>query len=238
MPATADDPEAIESEIEELKARRERLKDRREPVEADLQDARAALQDADADDDALARAERLQGQYDALTEAITDVEVDLEALRSRLSDARAAQREEEKLEALARKGRKAVQAREEYDDLRDEVLAVLREQAPELARLYDEWSAAATAFRDALVRVERHVRHRPTAGTTEDEERAEALVSALKDRGVEPFKDALDPHRGGGKARRWMGWSHENGYSGPGGRLGDAVEAIRQFGNQSDSSNE
>jgi len=238
MPATVDDPAAIESEIEELKDRRERLEDRREPVEVELSEARAALQDDDADDDALERAERLQGQHDALTEAITDVEVDLEALRSRLEDARAAQREEERLEALAKKGRKAIEARAAYDEVRDEILEFLREKAPELSQRFDEWTKAASEFRNALVRVERHVQHRPTAGTTEDEERAEALVSALKDRGVEPFKDALDPHRGGGKARRWMGWSHENGYSGPGGRLGDAVEAIRQFGNQSDSSNE
>jgi len=229
MPATADDPEAIESEIEELKARRERLKDRREPVEADLQDARAALQDADADDDALARAERLQGQYDALTEAITDVEVDLEALRSRLSDARAAQREEEMIEALAKKGRKAIEARKEYDDLRDEVLAVLREKAPELARLYDEWKEAATAFRDALKRENRNVYHRPTSTSAGEEERASKLIGELKERGVQPFKDALDPHATG-DARCWIGWTHENGYGGPGGRLGDAIEAVRAVG--------
>ena len=233
MPTTTvHDPAAIESEIEELKDRRERLEDRREPVEADLQDARAALQSADAEEgegEALERAERLQGQYDALTEAITDVEVDLEALRSRLSDARAAQREEERLESLAEKGRKAIEARAEYDDLRDEVLAVLREKAPELSQRFDEWTKAASEFRNALVRVERHVQHRPSSTTAEDEERAEALVSELKDRGVTPFKDALAPHRGG-RARRWIGWTHENGYGGPGGRLGDAIEAVRAVG--------
>ena len=232
MPATADDPAAIESEIEELQERRDRLQDRRKPVKADLQDARAALQSADAEEgegEALERAERLQGQYDALTEAITDVEVDLEALRSRLSDARAAQREEERLESLAEKGRKAIEARAAYDAVREEVLAVLREQAPELARLYDEWTKAASEFRGALRREERGVYHRPTAGTAEEEEKAEALISELKDRGVQPFKNALAPHHSG-EARRWAGWSHENGYGGPGGRLGDAIEAVRAVG--------
>jgi len=231
MPATATayDPSAIESEITELQERRERLKDRREPVEDELAEARAALQDADADDDALDRAERLQGQYDTLTEAISDVEVELEALRSRLSDARAAQREEERLESLAEKGRKAIEAREEYDQLRDELLDVLRERAPELSERFDEWKNAATAFRDALKREERGVYQRPTSTSAEDEERAEALISELTDRGVTPFKDALDPHATG-DARRWAGWSHDPGYSGPGGHLQNAIESVRAVG--------
>jgi chromosome segregation ATPase len=230
MPATVDDPAAIEAEIKELQKRRDRLKDRREPVEADLQDARAALQSADeGEGEALERAERLQGQYDALTEAITDVEVDLEALRSRLEDARAAQREEEKLEALARKGRKAVQAREEYDEVRDEILEFLREKAPELSERFDEWKNAATAYRDALKREERGVYHRPSSTSAEDEERALKLIGELKDRGVTPFKDALDPHATG-DARRWAGWSHDPGYSGPGGHLQNAIESVRAVG--------
>jgi chromosome segregation ATPase len=234
MPATATayDPSAIESEITELEERRDRLEEKRASIEDDLQDARAALQTADADeeeDEALDRAERLQVQYDTLTEAISDVEVELEALRSRLSDARAAQREEEKLEALAKKGRKAVEARAEYDEVRDEILEFLREKAPELARLYDEWKEAATAFRDALKRENRNVYHRPTSTSAAEEERALKLIGELKERGVQPFKDALDPHHTG-DARRWIGWTHENGYGGPGGRLGDAIEAVRAVG--------
>jgi len=232
MPATVDDPEAIEAEIEELQERRDRLKDRRKPIEADLADARAALQSADAEEgegEALERAERLQGQYDALTEAITDVEVDLEALRSRLSDARAAQREEERLESLAEKGREAIEAREEYDQLRDELLDVLRERAPELSERFDEWKNAATAFRDALKREERGVYQRPTSTSAEDEERASKLIGELKERGVQPFKDALDPHATG-DARRWAGWSHDPGYSGPGGHLQNAIESVRAVG--------
>jgi len=232
MPATATayDPSAIESEITELQERRERLKDRREPVEDELAEARAALQSADEEEDeALDRAERLQVQYDTLTEAITDVEVDLEALRSRLSDARAAQRREEKIEALASKGREAVEARAEYDEVRDEILEFLREKAPELARLYDEWKEAATAFRDALERENRNVYHRPTSTSAGEEERASKLIGELKERGVQPFKDALDPHATG-DARRWAGWSHDPGYSGPGGHLQNAIESVRAVG--------
>jgi chromosome segregation ATPase len=232
MPATIDDPEAIQSEINDLEARRDRLKEKREGVQDELQDARQALQNADTDeeeDEALDRAERLQIRADTLTEAITEVEVDLEALRDSLEDAREAQRREQKMEALAEKGRKAVEARAEYDALRDEVLDFLREKAPELARLYSEWSEAAEDFRTALVSEEPHVHHRRSSTTAEDEERAEALVSELKGRGVQPFKNALAPHRAG-NARQWIGWSHENGYSGPGGRLQEAVEAVRAVG--------
>jgi chromosome segregation ATPase len=230
MPATVDDPAAIESEIEELEERRARLKEKRESVEDDLQDARQALQTADeGEGEALERAERLQIRADTLTEAITEIEVDLEALRSRLEDARAARRREEKLEALASKGREAVEARAEYDEVRDEILEFLREKAPELARLYDEWKEAATAFRDALERENRNVYHRPTSTSAGEEERASKLIGELKERGVQPFKDALDPHATG-DARCWIGWTHENGYGGPGGRLGDAIEAVRAVG--------
>jgi chromosome segregation protein len=230
MPATIDDPEAIQDEIEELEARRDRLDEKRASIEDDLQDARAALQTADEEEDeALDRAERLQVQYDTLTEAISDVEVELEALRSRLSDARAARRREEKMEALASKGREAIEAREKYDDLRDEVLQFLREKAPELSQRFDEWKNAATAFRGALKREERGVYQRPTSTSAEDEERASKLIGELKERGVQPFKDALDPHATG-DARRWAGWSHDPGYSGPGGHLQNAIESVRAVG--------
>ena len=91
MPATIDDPAAIQDEITELEERRDRLKAKRNEVNDDLQDARAALQTADADEgggEALERAERLQIRADTLTEAITEIEVDLEALRSRLEGRR------------------------------------------------------------------------------------------------------------------------------------------------------
>ena len=230
MPATVDDPAAIESEIEELEERRARLKEKRESVEDDLQDARQALQTADeGEGEALERAERLQIRADTLTEAITEIEVDLEALRSRLEDARAARRREEKMEALASKGREAIEAREKYDDLRDEVLQFLREKAPELSQRFDEWKNAATAFRGALKREERGVYQRPTSTSAEDEERASKLIGELKERGVQPFKDALDPHATG-DARRWAGWSHDPGYSGPGGHLQNAIESVRAVG--------
>jgi chromosome segregation ATPase len=232
MPATIDDPAAIESEINDLEARRDRLQEKREGVQDELQDARQALQSADTDegeDEALDRAERLQIRADTLTEAITEVEVDLEALRDSLEDARAARRREEKLEALAERGRAAVEAREAYDALRDEILELLREKAPELARRYSAWTDAAKAFRDALVREESHVQRRRSSTTEEDVERAEALISELKDRGVLPFKDALRPHASP-RPEQWFGWSHENGYSGPDGQLGDAIEAVRAVG--------
>lgn len=244
MPATATeetaDPAAIEAEIEELEARRDRLTEKRGAVESDLQDARTRLQqaeDEEAQDEALDKAERLQLQVDTLTEAITDVETDLEVLRDRLSDARAARRREEKLEALAEKGREAVEAREEYEAVRDEIIDVLREKAPDLARRFSAWLTAASDFRSALVREETHVQRRPSSTTEEDEERAEALISELKERGVQPFKNALAPHYAG-DARRWMGWERDGGYDGPDGGLREAVESIRKFGNQSDQSSE
>lgn len=244
MPATATaetpEPSAIEAEIEAVESRRAKLRERREAVKSDLQDARTALKAADSEEDteeALEKAERLQVQHDTLTEAIEEQSVEIESLRERLKDARAARRREEKLEALAEKGREAVEARTAYDAVRDEILEFLREKAPELARRFSEWRDAADTFRTALVREETHVQHRPSSTTAEDEERAEALISELKDRGVTPFKNALAPHYAG-DARRWKGWSHEAGYDGPSGRLRKVVDSIRKFGNQSAESSE
>ena len=235
MPATVEDPATIEEEIEEKESRRDRLREKRDEVDSDLREARAALQraeDEEGQDEALDRAERLQVQHDTLTEAVKDVEAEIEALRDELTEAEAAQRREEKIQALAEKGRTAIQAREEYEAVRDEVLDLLREKAPELARLYSEWSDAAQDFRRALVREETHVQRRRSSTTEEDVERAEALIGELKDREVQPFKNALAPHHAG-RAEFWLGWSHDNGYTGPGGDLGQAVESIRAFGNQS-----
>lgn len=231
MPATVDDPAAIESEIEEQKARRDRLMEKRDEIEDELSEARTALQTAEGEegqDEALDRAERLQVQHDTLSEALKDVEEEIEALRDRLSDARTAQRREEKLDALAEKGREAVEARAEYDRVRDEILDVLREKAPELARLYSEWADAAEDFRNALMGEETHALRRRSS-TDEDVGRAEALISELKNRGVQPFKDALRPHAGR-RPQAWLGWSHDNGYSVPGGRLREAIEAVRAVG--------
>jgi len=242
MPATATvhDPSAIESEIQAVESRRAKLRERREAVEADLQDARTALKDADSEEDteeALEKAERLQVQHDTLTEAIEEQNVEVESLRERLSDARAARKREEKLNELAELGREAIEARAEYDAVREEVLDLLREKAPKLADAFSAWLTAASGFRSALVSEEMHVQRRLSSTTTEDENRAEALISELKDRGVMPFKDALAPYHGG-NARRWMGWESDEGYDGLDGREGEAVEAIRNLGNQSTDSNE
>lgn len=239
MPATAPtetaDPDAIQAEIEELEARRDRLTEKRKAVEADLSSARSALQEAkdeEGQDDALDKAERLQLQVDTLTEAISDVETDLEVLRGRLSDARSARRREEKLDELAEKGRQAMNAREDYEAVRGEIIDVLREKAPALADAFSGWLTAADDFRTALVEEERHACNRPSSTTTEDTERAQALISELKDRGVTRLKDALAPHHTSIPARRWEGWSHENGYGGLDRGLKSAVEEIRSFGNQ------
>ena len=239
MPATAStetaDPDAIQAEIEELEARRDRLTEKRKAVESDLSSARSALQNADsekAQDEALDKAERLQLQVDTLTEAITDVETDLGVLRDRLSDARAVQRREDELDELAEKGREAMDARKDYEAVRDEIIDVLREKAPELADTFSAWLTAADDFRSALVNEERHVYRRLSSTTKADRERAEGLISELKERGVTRMKDALAPHHTSVPARRWQGWSHEDGYTGPGNRLADAVEEIRSFGNQ------
>lgn len=234
--AETPEPSAIESEIEAVKARRERLKERRASVESDLQDARSALQTADTDeaaDEALDKAERLQVQYDTLTEAIEDQTVEIETLREDLESARAAHRREDELNELAELGREAMEAREDYEAVRDELIKVLREKAPELARRFSAWLTAADAFRTALVDEETHIYHRPSSTTKADTERAEALASELKDRGVTRFKDALAPHHTTIPAQRWLGWSHENGYDGPEAGLKSAVESIRTFGNQS-----
>lgn len=240
MPATAPaetaDPAAIEAEIEDLETRRDRLTEKREAVEADLDDARGALQNAEseeAQDEALDKAERLQLQVDTLTEAITDVETDIEVLRHRLSDARSARRREDELTELAELGREAMEARKDYDAVRAEIIEVLREKAPELADRFSAWLTAAEDFRTALLSEERHALNRPSSTTKADRKRAEGLISELKERGVTRLKDALAPHHTSVPAQRWMGWSHENGYDGPGGGLKSAVESIRKFGNQS-----
>ncbi len=235
--ATAQTPEpsAIESEIQAVKERRERLKDRRDDVEADLEDARTTLQHADTDegaDEALDRAERLQVQYDTLTEAIEDQTVKVEELREDLAASRKAHRREEKMDELAELGRDAMDAREDYEAVRDEITKVLREKAPELADTFSAWLTAADDFRTALVDEERHVYRRLSSTTKADRERAEGLISELKERGVTRMKDALAPHHTSVPARRWQGWSHEDGYTGPGDGLADAVEEIRSFGNQ------
>ena len=234
MPATAtiDDPEAIEDELSDLKERRDQLREKRKEVEAVLEKAHNRLKEADSEEErneALDDAHELQVRRDTLQDAEDEVRADMAELEQLLDEAKAAQREEERLESLAEKGREAIEAREEYDQLRDELLDVLREKAPELARLYDAWRDAAKEFRGALVSEEMHVQRRISSTTEEDEERAEALISELKDRGVQPFKTALAPHYAG-DARKWLGWSHDSGYSVPGRRLKDAIESVRAVG--------
>ena len=234
MPATAtiEDPEAIQDELSDLKERRDQLREKRKEVEAVLEKAQNRLREADSEEErneALDDAHELQVRRDTLQEAEAEVRADMAELEQLLDEAKAAQREEERLESLVEKGREAIEAREEYDQLRDELLDVLREKAPELSERFSAWKNAATAFRDALKREERGVYQRPTSTSAEDEERAEALISELKDRGVTPFKDALDPHATG-DARRWAGWSHDPGYSGPGGHLQNAIESVRAVG--------
>ena len=234
-------PAAIESEIEDLEQRRDRLQDKMSEIEDDLDAARTRLQEAgseEAQDEALDRAQELQARHDTIAEALTDVETDIEMLRDDLSEATAAQQEDEKMEALAELGRRAIEARAEYEEVRDEVLAFLQEKAPALADAFSEWLGAAETFREALVREDRHIYERPSSTSDADRERADALISELKERGVERFKDALAPFHTSIPARRWRGWSHENGYGGPEGRLKSAVEEIRTFGNQSEQTNE
>lgn len=231
MPATATpDPESIESEVDELKERRDRLQSKRDEVGDQLTEARTALQQADdeeSQDQALSKAERLQTRADTLDEAITEVEVDLEALRDQLTDARAARRREETLEELAELGRAAIQAREEYDDVRDELVNILKEYAPKLARLRSEWTDAAKTFRSTLKRTNGDVYPHHTA-TDEDEEQALSLIEELKERGCTPFKNCLRPHATP-RPNRWLGWS-ENGYTGPGGKLGTVLKNVRAIG--------
>ena len=245
MPATATqttlDPAAIESEIGNLEARRDRLRDKLGEIEDDLDAARSALREADSEeeqDEALDAAQELQVRHDTIEEALTEVETDLEMLRGDLADAEAAQEKEERLEALAELGREAVDRREEYEEVRDELIEVLEERAPELARRFSAWLDAAETFRSSLVKVESHAYERPSSTTDADRERADELVAELKERGVDRFKDALAPFRTSIPARRWRGWSHENGYSGPEGQLKSAVEEIRAFGNESTQSDE
>lgn len=241
MPAqTTPDPAAIESEIEDLEARRNRLREKMGEIEDDLQDARTRLQEAEdgeAQDEALDRAERLQLQHDTVSEAVADVEADIEVLRGDLDEAKVAQEEEQRLEELAQLGREAIEARAAYDDVRDEIVKVLEERAPELANRFSEWLTAAEDFRGALVEVAPGVYDRSHT-TEEDEAEAEALISELKGRDVQPFKDALAPHHTSIDVHKWRGWSYEDGYSVPVGPLREAVESIRQFGNQSAQSHE
>jgi chromosome segregation ATPase len=238
MPATdTPAPEAVQSEIEAVEARRDRLQERRESVEADLQDARTALKKAEdegAQDEALDRAERLQVQHDTLTEAINDLSVEAEELQDRLSEVKAARRREEKIEDLAELGREAVEAREEFEAVRGEIVEVLKAKAPALAARFSAWIESANEFRDALRREERGV-YDTSSRTDEQERRAEELIGEMKDRGVTPFVRALAPHQTG-QPRRWEGWTYAEG--GPEGRLKSAIEEIRSFGNQSEQSNE
>jgi chromosome segregation protein len=241
MPATATTdtpaPEVVQSEIESVEARRDRLQERRESVEADLQDARTALKEAEdeeAQDEALDRAERLQLQAETLTEAIDEQSVEIETLRDRLSEVKAARRREEKIETLAELGREAVEAREEFEAVRGEIIDMLREKAPALAARFSEWISAAGEFRDALRREERGV-YETSSRTDEQKRRAEKLIGEMRDRGVTPFVRALAPHQTG-QPRRWEGWTYAEG--GPEGRLKSAIEEIRSFGNQSEQSNE
>lgn len=223
MPATATKtpaPAAIEDEIDNLEGRRDRLQEKMNEIEDDLDAARSALQEADSDeeqDEALDRAQELQVRHDTIEEALTDVKTDLEMLRDDLAEAKAAQQEEEKMEALAELGRRAIEAREEYEEVRDDIIEVLEERAPELANRFSQWLDAAETFRGALVREERHIYERPSSTTDADRERANELIEELRERGVTRMKDALAPHRTSIPARRWRGWSHENGYGGPGG---------------------
>lgn len=239
MPAVeTPDPSAVESELEAVKARRDRLKERRESVESDLQDARAALQSAEeeeAQDEALDRAERLQVQHDTLTEAIDDLSVEAEELEQRWAEVKAVRREEQKLEDLAEMGREAVEAREDYEAARREVVEILRDKAPELAERFSAWLDAANDFRDALRREERGV-YATTGRTDEQERRANELVAELKERGVTPFLRAIAPFRGTGQPRRWEGWEYAEG--GPEGQLKSAIEEVRSFGNQSTNGHE
>lgn len=237
MPATATkttlDPAAIESEIENLEQRRDRLRDKLDEIESDLSGARSALQTADSKEDeekALDTAERLQVRHNTVKEAIRDLEVDLEALNTRLDEARAAQEEEQRLEELAEMGREAIEARENYDAVRDEIVEVLREKAPELAERFSAWLDAAEEFRGVLRQEERGV-YGARSTSKADEVRAEELIEELKHRGVTPFLRALAPFKAGGEARNWKGWDHNE--DGLDGRLKSAVESVRVFGSES-----
>ena len=241
MPTTAvHDPAAIEAEIEEQSARRDRLQDEVAQVEEKLQDARTRLQAADEEDarsEALSDVRRLQTDHDALTGAVEAVQEKIESLRARLHEARAAQQRENQLEALAEKGRTAVEAREEFEAVRDEILEVLREKAPELARLFAAWLDAADTFRGALTREETHALQRPSKTTDEDTARALTLISEMKEREVVPFQDAVAPAYTSVPAYRWEG-VEDKGDRLSSGPLREAVDSIREFGKQSSSNHE
>lgn len=232
LTAETPDPAAIEDEVEGLRARRDRLQEKLSEIEDDLSGARSALQMADSKEDeekALDTAERLQVRHNTVKEAIRDLEVDLEALNTRLDEARAAQEEEQRLEELAELGREAIEARESYDAVRDEIVEVLREKAPELAERFSAWIDAAEEFRSALRREERGV-YGARSTSKADEVRAEELIEELKHRGVTPFLRALAPFKAGGEPHLWKGWDYnEDGLDRP---LKSAVKEIRSFGNR------
>lgn len=242
MPATATqttlDPSAIESEIEDLEARRNRLREKMTEIGSDLSDARSALQTADGEEDeekALSTAEALQVRHNTVSEALTEVETDLEMLRDDLAEAKAAHRREEKLEDLSELGREAIEARADYEEVRAEIVAFLKERAPELAARFSAWLDAAEKFRSALRREERGV-YGARSTSKADEARAEELIEELKHRGVTPFLRALAPFKAGGEPHLWKGW--ERAEDGPAARLKDAVESVRVFGSESAQSDE
>ena len=239
MPATAtpETPDVIEDDLSDLKARRDRLKEKREEIEADLEKAHDRLREADSEeeqDDVLDDSHELQVRRDTLQEAEDDVRGDIAELEQRLDEAKAARREEERLEELAEMGREAVEARRDYESIRDELVEVMEGKAPELAHRFSAWLDAAEAFRDALKRENGNVYYRPSSTTAEEEARVEELVEEMKSRGVADFKSAMAPHYRSGEARRWVGWDHESGYDALDGGLRGAIETVRAVGeNQS-----